>query len=74
MASCRQVERDIVRVGPTESIQIYRGLDPHPLLLATQVVRTKQIVESQTSPPRDRAPAFNANQACNLLCVLGSDS
>src|SRR5882724_4879586 len=27
----------------------------------------KQIVESQTSPPRNRAPAFDANQPRNLL-------
>src|ERR1700729_4315261 len=27
----------------------------------------KEIIESQTSPPRDRTPAFNANQPRNLL-------
>src|SRR5450631_1057114 len=27
----------------------------------------KQIVESQTSPPRNRAPAFDANEPRNLL-------
>src|SRR5438105_782576 len=70
MASCRQVERDIVRVGPTESIQIDRRLDPHPLRLRRRWVRTKQIVESRTSPPRDRAPAFDANQPRNLLVYL----
>src|ERR1700674_3455207 len=67
MASGRQVERDIVRVGPAGSIQIDRRLNPHPLRSRRGWVSAKQIVESQTRPPRDRAPAFDANQPRNLL-------
>jgi len=38
-----------------------------PISLATSVVSTKQIIESETSPPGDRTPSFDAHQSRNLL-------
>src|SRR5216117_3413701 len=38
-----------------------------PIWPATSVGSTKQVIESQTSPPGDRTPAFDANQPRNLL-------
>src|SRR6266849_3919820 len=67
MAGRRQIEWDIVRIGISGNIEIDRRLDLHPLSLRRRWVRTKQIVESQTSPPRNRTPAFDANQTRNLL-------
>src|SRR6266849_9104950 len=67
MAGRRQIEWDIVRIGISGNIEIDRRLDPYPLSLRRRWVGTKQIVESQTSPPRNRAPAFDANQPRNLL-------
>src|SRR6267154_6329615 len=48
-------------------VQIYRRLHPGPFGLRYRWVGAKQIIESQTSPPRDRTPAFDANQPRNLL-------
>src|ERR1700676_332654 len=67
MAGRRQVDGDVVGVGISGSIEIDRRLDPHPLSLRRRWVGTKQIIKSQTSPPRNRAPAFDANQPRNLL-------
>src|SRR3984885_14827896 len=38
-----------------------------PFRLRHRWVGTKQIVESETSPPCDRTPAFDTNQPHNLL-------
>src|SRR6267154_239325 len=38
-----------------------------PFRLRHRWVGTKQIIESETSPPGDRTPSFNANQPCNLI-------
>src|SRR6267154_24409 len=38
-----------------------------PFRLRHRWVSTKQIIESETSPPGDRTPSFNANQPCNLI-------
>src|SRR4051794_21809402 len=67
MAGRRQIERDVVGIGISGSIEINGRLDPYPLSLRHRRVGAKQIVEFQTSPPRDRAPAFDADQPRNLL-------
>src|ERR1700722_9227711 len=67
MTRRRQVDRDVVGVGISGSIEIDPRLDPHPLSLRHRWVLAKQIVEPQASPPRNRAPAFDANQPRNLL-------
>src|SRR5580693_6633005 len=67
MAGRRQVERHIVRVRIPRGIEIDRRLHPRPFSLRHRWVGAKQIIESQTSPPRDRTPAFDANQPRNLL-------
>src|SRR5579862_5086134 len=67
MAGSGQIDGNIIGVGISGTIQIDRRLDPHPLSLRGRWVSTKQIVESQTRPPRNRAPAFDANQPRNLL-------
>src|SRR5713226_540488 len=67
MAGRGEIECDIVSIGISGNIEIDRRLDPYPLSLRRRWVGTKQIVESQTSPPRNRAPAFDANQPRNLL-------
>src|ERR1700730_11958742 len=67
MAGRRQVERHKVRVRIPRGIEIDRRFHTRPFRLRHRWVGAKQIVESQTSPPRDRTPAFNANQPRNLL-------
>jgi len=67
MANCRQVERHKVRVRIPRGIEIDRRLHTRPFSLRHRWVGAKQIIESQTSPPRDRTPAFDANQPRNLL-------
>jgi hypothetical protein len=67
MAGRRQVERHKVSVRIPRGIEIDRRLHARPLSLRHRWIRAKQIIESQTSPPRDRTPAFNANQPRNLL-------
>src|SRR5258708_19200758 len=44
-----------------------RRLAPCPFGLRYRWVGAKQIIESQTSPQRDRTPAFDENQPRNLL-------
>src|SRR5580704_10016582 len=66
--ACRcQVDRDEIGIRVTRGIEIDRRLYTSPFCLRHWRVRTKQIIESQTSPPRDRTPAFDANQPGNLL-------
>jgi hypothetical protein len=60
MAGRRQVELHKVRVRIPRGIEIDRGLHTRPFRLRHRWVGAKQIIESQTSPPRDRTPAFNA--------------
>ena len=67
MAGRRQVERHKVRVRIPRSIEIDRRLHACPFSLRHRWVGTKQIFDSQTIPPRDRTPAFNANQPRDLL-------
>jgi len=67
MAGRRQVERHEVRVRIPRGIEIDRRLHERPFRLRHRWVSAKQIIESQTSPPCDRAPALNANQPRNLL-------
>src|SRR5580704_3209442 len=67
MASRRQVERHKVRVWIPRGIEIDRRVHPYPFGLRRRWVDAKQIFESQTSPPGDCAPAFDANQPRNLL-------
>src|SRR6266851_2830806 len=67
MAGRRQVERHRVRVKIPRGIEIDRRLHTRPFSLRHRWVGAKQIIESQTSPPRDRTPAFDANQPRNLL-------
>src|ERR1700687_1225468 len=62
-----QVERHEVRVRIPRGIEIDRRLHARPFRLRHRWVGAKQIIESQTSPPRDRTPAFNANQPRNLF-------
>jgi len=67
MTGCRQVERHKVRVRIPRGIEIDRRLHTRPFSSRDRWVGAKQIIESQTSPPRDRTPAFDTNQTRNLL-------
>ena len=67
MAGGRQVERHEVRIRIPRGIEIYRRLHTRPFSLRHWLVGVKKIIESKTSPPRDRAPAFDTNQPRNLL-------
>src|SRR5579864_4949363 len=67
MARRRQVDRHKVRVRIPRAIEIDRRLCARPFRLRYRWVGAKQVIESQTSPPRDRTPAFDANQPRNLL-------
>jgi hypothetical protein len=58
----RQFERHKVRVRITRGIEIDRRFHARPFRLRHRWVGANQIIESQTSPPRDRTPAFDANQ------------
>jgi hypothetical protein len=67
MACRRQVDRGKVGIRIPRGTEIDRRLHTNPFCLRYRRVGTKQILESQTSPPRDRTPAFDANQPGNLL-------
>lgn len=67
MAGRRQVERHKVRVRIPRGIEIDRGFHTRPFSLLHRWVGAKQILESQTSPPGDCTPAFDANEPRNLL-------
>src|SRR5882757_2827584 len=67
MAGRRQVERHKVRVWIPRAIEIDRRLHTRPFSLRHRWVGAKQIIESQTSPPCDRPPAFDANHYRDLL-------
>src|ERR1035438_4337926 len=67
MAGRRQVDRHKVRVRIPRGIEIDRRLHTRPFRLRHRWVGAKQIIESQTRPPLDRTPAFDANQPRNLL-------
>ena len=62
MAGRRQVEGHKVRIRIPQGIEIDRRLHTCPFRLRHWWVGAKQVIESQTSPPRDRTPAFDANQ------------
>src|ERR1700693_1936828 len=67
MAGGRQIKRHKVRLRIPRGIEIDRRFHTRPFSLRHWLVGLKQIIESKTSPPRDRAPAFDANQPRNLL-------
>src|SRR6266852_5512044 len=67
MAGCRQVERHKIRVRISRGIEIDRRFHTRPFSLRHRWVGAKQIIESQTRPPCDRTPSFDANQPRNLL-------
>src|SRR3984957_20805248 len=67
MAGCRQIEGHEGRVRIRRGIEIYRRLHTRPFRLRRRRISAKQIIESQTSPPRDCTPAFDANQPGDLL-------
>ena len=68
MAGRRQVDGHKVRVGIPRGIEIDRGFLSAPISLATSVDRRRcRSSRSHSGPPRDRAPAFNADQPRNLL-------
>ena len=67
MAGRRQVEGHKVRVRIPRDIEIDRRFHARPFRLRHWWVGAKQILEFQTSPRRDRTPAFEANQPRNLL-------
>src|SRR5258707_11590550 len=67
MTCCRQVDRDKVGIRVPRVVEVDRRLYPRPFRLRHRWVGSKQVIESQTSPPRDRTPAFDANQPRNLL-------
>src|SRR6267154_1418948 len=56
-----------IRIRIPRGIEIDRRLHARPFRLRYRWVGVKQIIESETSPPRDRTPAFNAHQPRNLL-------
>ena len=67
MAGGRQVKRHKVRIRIPRGIEIDRRLHTRPVSLRHWWEGAKQIIKSQTSPPRNRAPPFYTNQPCNLL-------
>src|SRR5260370_13043582 len=67
MAGGRQVAGHKERIRIPRSIERDRGLHTRPSSLRRRWVGAKQVIESQTGPPRDRTPAFDANHPRNLF-------
>src|ERR1700739_909627 len=70
MMGCLQIERYEIWVGISRRVEIDRRLHPNPFGLRHLWIGAQQIIESQTGPPRNSAPALHTDQPRNLLVHL----
>src|SRR6266446_2272566 len=67
MLRCQQVNRNEIWIRISVCVEIDGRFDAGPFCLGYRRINMQEIIESQTGPPRNRTPAFDANQPRNLL-------
>src|SRR5437660_2203625 len=67
MLRCQEVNRNEIWSRIPVCVEIDGRFDVGPLCLGYRRISMQEIIESQTGPPCDRTPAFDANQPRNLL-------
>src|SRR6266446_9545668 len=67
MLRCQQVNRNEIWIRISVCVEIDGRFDAGPFCLGYRRINMQEIIESQTGPPCDCAPTFDANQPRNLL-------
>jgi hypothetical protein len=67
MTSDRKIDRDVVRIGITHAVQVYRGIQASPLCSSNWWKRTQEVVETNPGPPSNATPSFHAYETRDLL-------
>src|SRR5260370_34804475 len=67
MTSRRKIDRDVIRIGITHAVQVYRGIQASPLRSSNWWKRTQEVVETNPCPPSNATPPFHAYETRDLL-------
>ena len=70
MVRCQQVDRNEVWIRIPVCVEIDGRFDVGPFCLGYRRISMQEIIESQTRPPCDCAPTFDAHEASNLVMDL----